>query len=80
MFISQCGLQFLEAQCQQCHRMIPVSTESKSWMAPETFEFSFTEKSDIWSLGCVLLDMLSCFILNVCKSDLLGIERAHQDM
>ncbi|NXQ38854.1 STKL1 protein, partial [Catharus fuscescens] len=32
----------------------------KSWMAPETFEFSFTEKSDIWSLGCVLLDMLSC--------------------
>lgn len=60
--------------------MIPVSTESKSWMAPETFEFSFTEKSDIWSLGCVLLDMLSCFILNVCKSDLLGIERAHQDM
>ncbi|NXF18825.1 STKL1 protein, partial [Rhodinocichla rosea] len=34
--------------------------ESKSWMAPETFEFSFTEKSDIWSLGCVLLDMMSC--------------------
>ncbi|NXM82992.1 STKL1 protein, partial [Oenanthe oenanthe] len=32
----------------------------KSWMAPETFEFSFTEKSDIWSLGCVLLDMMSC--------------------
>ncbi|NXK60734.1 STKL1 protein, partial [Sylvietta virens] len=32
----------------------------KSWMAPETFGFSFTEKSDIWSLGCVLLDMMSC--------------------
>ncbi|NWV61369.1 STKL1 protein, partial [Malurus elegans] len=34
--------------------------QSKSWMAPETFGFSFTDKSDIWSLGCVLLDMMSC--------------------
>ncbi|NXS51953.1 STKL1 protein, partial [Brachypteracias leptosomus] len=33
---------------------------SKLWMAPETFEFSFTEKSDIWSLGCILLDMTTC--------------------
>ncbi|NWV22989.1 STKL1 protein, partial [Origma solitaria] len=32
----------------------------KAWMAPETFGFSFTEKSDVWSLGCVLLDMMSC--------------------
>ncbi|NXL58965.1 STKL1 protein, partial [Chordeiles acutipennis] len=32
----------------------------KSWMAPETFGFSFTEKSDIWSLGCILLDMTTC--------------------
>ncbi|NXT17241.1 STKL1 protein, partial [Syrrhaptes paradoxus] len=32
----------------------------KSWMAPETFVFSFTEKSDIWSLGCILLDMMTC--------------------
>ncbi|NXK93675.1 STKL1 protein, partial [Formicarius rufipectus] len=32
----------------------------KSWMAPETFGFSFTEKSDIWSLGSVLLDMMTC--------------------
>ncbi|NWV14467.1 STKL1 protein, partial [Ptilonorhynchus violaceus] len=31
----------------------------KCWMAPETFGFSFTEKSDIWSLGCVLLDMMT---------------------
>uniref|UniRef100_A0A663FA80 non-specific serine/threonine protein kinase n=1 Tax=Aquila chrysaetos chrysaetos TaxID=223781 RepID=A0A663FA80_AQUCH len=40
------------------------STDSKSWMAPETFVFSFTEKSDIWSLGCILLDMTTCFVLN----------------
>ncbi|NWX17367.1 STKL1 protein, partial [Aegotheles bennettii] len=32
----------------------------KLWMAPETFGFSFTEKSDIWSLGCILLDMMTC--------------------
>ncbi|NXS43280.1 STKL1 protein, partial [Balaeniceps rex] len=32
----------------------------KSWMAPEAFVFSFTEKSDIWSLGCILLDMTTC--------------------
>ncbi|NXH75563.1 STKL1 protein, partial [Hydrobates tethys] len=32
----------------------------KSWMAPETVVFSFTEKSDIWSLGCILLDMTTC--------------------
>ncbi|NXI71260.1 STKL1 protein, partial [Anseranas semipalmata] len=33
---------------------------SKSWMAPEAFRFSFSEKSDIWSLGCILLDMMTC--------------------
>ncbi|NXD09228.1 STKL1 protein, partial [Nothocercus nigrocapillus] len=32
----------------------------KSWMAPETLSFSFSEKSDIWSLGCILLDMMTC--------------------
>ncbi|NXG33345.1 STKL1 protein, partial [Dromaius novaehollandiae] len=31
-----------------------------SWMAPETLSFSFSEKSDIWSLGCILLDMMTC--------------------
>ncbi|KFP37044.1 putative inactive protein kinase-like SgK071, partial [Chlamydotis macqueenii] len=39
---------------------IRVEENSKSWMAPETFGFSFTEKSDIWSLGCILLDMMTC--------------------
>ncbi|XP_010292411.1 PREDICTED: serine/threonine kinase-like domain-containing protein STKLD1 [Phaethon lepturus] len=43
---------------------IRVEENSKSWMAPETFVFSFTEKSDIWSLGCILLDMTTCFVLN----------------
>ncbi|XP_074747361.1 serine/threonine kinase-like domain-containing protein STKLD1 isoform X3 [Strix uralensis] len=43
---------------------IRVEENSKSWMAPETVGFSFTDKSDIWSLGCILLDMMTCFVLN----------------
>ncbi|XP_035197781.1 serine/threonine kinase-like domain-containing protein STKLD1 isoform X3 [Oxyura jamaicensis] len=43
---------------------IRVEENSKAWMAPETFNFCFSEKSDIWSLGCILLDMITCFILN----------------
>ncbi|XP_063266102.1 serine/threonine kinase-like domain-containing protein STKLD1 isoform X3 [Prinia subflava] len=57
---------------------IRVEEESKAWMAPETFGFSFTEKSDIWSLGCVLLDMMSCFFLNAEErnSILQGVRRS----
>uniref|UniRef100_A0A8C0EX39 Serine/threonine kinase-like domain-containing protein STKLD1 n=1 Tax=Bubo bubo TaxID=30461 RepID=A0A8C0EX39_BUBBB len=51
-------------QCQHHYRMILISTDSKSWMAPETVGFSFTDKSDIWSLGCILLDMMTCFVLS----------------
>nr|XP_008122882.1 PREDICTED: serine/threonine kinase-like domain-containing protein STKLD1 [Anolis carolinensis] len=29
-------------------------------MAPETMAFSFSDKADIWSLGCVLLQMTGC--------------------
>ncbi|XP_027278536.1 serine/threonine kinase-like domain-containing protein STKLD1 isoform X2 [Cricetulus griseus] len=36
----------------------------KSWMAPEALKFSFTCKSDIWSLGCIILDMATCSFLN----------------
>ncbi|XP_074779489.1 serine/threonine kinase-like domain-containing protein STKLD1 [Athene noctua] len=43
---------------------IRVEESSKAWMAPEAVGFSFTEKSDIWSLGCILLDMMTCFVLN----------------
>uniref|UniRef100_A0A6I8N6W9 Serine/threonine kinase-like domain-containing protein STKLD1 n=1 Tax=Ornithorhynchus anatinus TaxID=9258 RepID=A0A6I8N6W9_ORNAN len=35
----------------------------KSWMSPEALEFSFGEKSDIWSLGCILLEMATCSFL-----------------
>ncbi|XP_059268116.1 serine/threonine kinase-like domain-containing protein STKLD1 [Mustela nigripes] len=36
----------------------------KSWMAPEALNFSFSPKSDVWSLGCIILDMLSCSFIN----------------
>ncbi|KAM6170126.1 serine/threonine kinase-like domain-containing protein STKLD1 [Rhynchocyon petersi] len=35
----------------------------KSWMAPEALRFCFSQKSDVWSLGCILLDMASCSFL-----------------
>ncbi|XP_017368621.1 serine/threonine kinase-like domain-containing protein STKLD1 isoform X1 [Cebus imitator] len=36
----------------------------KSWMAPEALNFSFSQKSDIWSLGCIVLDMTSCSFMD----------------
>ncbi|XP_040081675.1 serine/threonine kinase-like domain-containing protein STKLD1 [Oryx dammah] len=36
----------------------------KSWMAPEALSFSFSQKSDVWSLGCIVLDMASCSFLD----------------
>ncbi|XP_035117829.1 serine/threonine kinase-like domain-containing protein STKLD1 isoform X4 [Callithrix jacchus] len=36
----------------------------KSWMAPEALSFSFSQKSDIWSLGCIVLDMTSCSFMD----------------
>ncbi|EHH23705.1 hypothetical protein EGK_07237 [Macaca mulatta] len=35
-----------------------------SWMAPEALNFSFSQKSDIWSLGCIILDMTSCSFMD----------------
>ncbi|XP_069798865.1 serine/threonine kinase-like domain-containing protein STKLD1 [Dendropsophus ebraccatus] len=38
---------------------IRVHPERKIFMAPETLEFLYTDKSDIWSLGCILLDLMT---------------------
>ncbi|XP_068925353.1 serine/threonine kinase-like domain-containing protein STKLD1 [Petaurus breviceps papuanus] len=46
----------------------------KSWMAPEALEFVFSPKSDIWSLGCIILDMASCSYVN--KRDALATREA----
>lgn len=34
-------------------------------MAPEALDFSFSQKADIWSLGCIILDMASCSFIDV---------------
>nr|KAF6434551.1 serine/threonine kinase like domain containing 1 [Molossus molossus] len=43
----------------------------KSWMAPEALNFSFSQKADIWSLGCIILDMVSCSFLDATEAMLL---------
>ncbi|XP_042537045.1 serine/threonine kinase-like domain-containing protein STKLD1 isoform X2 [Dipodomys spectabilis] len=40
----------------------------KSWMAPEALNFSFSQKSDIWSLGCIILDLISCSFLDTTEA------------
>uniref|UniRef100_A0A8C5PW97 non-specific serine/threonine protein kinase n=1 Tax=Leptobrachium leishanense TaxID=445787 RepID=A0A8C5PW97_9ANUR len=39
---------------------IRVLPELKAFLAPETAWLSFEEKSDVWSLGCILLDVMMC--------------------
>lgn len=34
-------------------------------MAPEALRFSFSQRSDVWSLGCIILDMASCSFTDV---------------
>ncbi|XP_049629729.1 serine/threonine kinase-like domain-containing protein STKLD1 [Suncus etruscus] len=36
---------------------------NRSWMAPEALDFTFTAKSDIWALGCIILDLVTCSFL-----------------
>lgn len=36
-------------------------------MAPEALRFSFSQKADIWSLGCIILDMVSCSFTEVSR-------------
>ncbi|CAG5113597.1 Oidioi.mRNA.OKI2018_I69.chr2.g7687.t1.cds [Oikopleura dioica] len=37
---------------------------SVNWMAPEVFERPYDDRSDIWSFGCILLEMVTCSILD----------------
>ncbi|XP_053329452.1 serine/threonine kinase-like domain-containing protein STKLD1 [Spea bombifrons] len=64
---------------------IRVYPESKLFAAPESARLSFSEKSDVWSLGCVLLEMMTCSshskaeaaaLLQGIKNDQLCLEEA----
>jgi len=37
---------------------------SMNWMAPEVLERPYDERSDVWSLGCITLEMITCHILD----------------
>lgn len=55
-------------QRAQAHAPLPPADPfQKSWMAPEALGFSFSPKADIWSLGCIILDMVSCSFMEVSR-------------
>ena len=41
-----------------------------NWMAPEVLERPYDERSDIWSLGCIVLEMITCDLMDVRKFNL----------
>jgi serine/threonine protein kinase len=36
-----------------------------NWMAPEVLERPYDERSDVWSLGCIVLDAATCGFFDV---------------
>jgi len=36
-----------------------------NWMAPEVMERPYDERSDVWSLGCIVLELATCGFLDV---------------
>ena len=34
-----------------------------NWMAPEVFDHAYDERSDMWSVGCILLEMVTCGVI-----------------
>ncbi|XP_064649533.1 serine/threonine kinase-like domain-containing protein STKLD1 isoform X3 [Lineus longissimus] len=37
---------------------------SMNWMAPEVLERPYDERSDVWSAGCIALEMITCGVLD----------------
>uniref|UniRef100_A0A8C5K7F7 Serine/threonine kinase-like domain containing 1 n=1 Tax=Jaculus jaculus TaxID=51337 RepID=A0A8C5K7F7_JACJA len=65
---NHCQLQDLSCEVLMTHKAkwnvrAEEDPSHKSWMAPEALKFKFTRKADIWSLGCIILDMASCSFL-----------------
>ncbi|XP_019494969.1 PREDICTED: serine/threonine kinase-like domain-containing protein STKLD1 [Hipposideros armiger] len=73
---SHCKLQDLSSNALMTHKAkwnIRAEEDPfhKSWMAPEALNFSFSQKADIWSLGCIILDMVSCSFMEATEAMLL---------
>jgi probable inactive protein kinase-like protein SgK071 len=41
---------------------------SMNWMAPEVLERPYDERSDVWSLGCITLEMATCGFMDAAQS------------
>ncbi|RDD44451.1 Serine/threonine kinase-like domain-containing protein STKLD1 [Trichoplax sp. H2] len=41
---------------------------SMNWMAPEVLERPYDERSDVWSLGCIALEMATCGFLDAAQT------------
>ncbi|XP_011385826.2 serine/threonine kinase-like domain-containing protein STKLD1, partial [Pteropus vampyrus] len=73
---NHCKLQDLSSEVLMTHKAkwnirAEEDPVQKSWMAPEALNFSFSKKADIWSLGCIILDMVSCSFLDASEAMLL---------
>ncbi|XP_060697148.1 serine/threonine kinase-like domain-containing protein STKLD1 isoform X1 [Hemiscyllium ocellatum] len=44
---------------------IRMKDSAKVWMAPEALKRRPLAKSDVWSLGCILLEMMTCNMMDV---------------
>lgn len=40
----------------------PVGTTT--WMAPEVLTKAYDERTDIWSVGCIIIEMMTCSLIN----------------
>ncbi|XP_066436491.1 serine/threonine kinase-like domain-containing protein STKLD1 isoform X2 [Eleutherodactylus coqui] len=68
---------------------IRVDPERKIFMAPESLDFLYTDKSDVWSLGCILLDLMTTSVktgagiielLEMIKADPLCLQRTLEEI
>ena len=65
-----------EIECVYCHYVrnyfptVTVYLGSMNWMAPEVLERPYDERSDIWSLGSIVLEMTTCVLMDVRKFNL----------
>lgn len=53
-----------------------------NWMAPEVLERPYDERSDVWSLGCILLELATCGFLDQSQisSKLFQIKSSPQEL
>lgn len=49
----------LQASARSLFSVQSMVISSPAWMAPESYMQRFGRKSDIWSLGCLVIEMLS---------------------